>query len=173
EHQRNRVRGPRVEGLDLLRDAPADDLDPIALGEPEVAAQKVTGGEPSNRRTVRRAMGFVHRDSAGSTALEELVAQPALADPRVADHANHLPARLERPREDALQPAELRLPSDQAGEAPEPGGVEPGTPGADASQLEDPDRSAHALQGPEAQVGERGEPRDEARSGLRGAHRSR
>src|SRR6266540_558360 len=103
-------------------------------------------------------MGFVHRDPASATALAELEAQPALADSRVTDHADDLPVRLDRAREDALEPGELRLAPDQAREASEARRVEPRAEGADLPELEDPDRSAHALHRARAEVGEREEP---------------
>src|SRR5439155_3989230 len=125
EDQRNRVRETRVESAELVRDAPPNRLDPVAVGEPEVAAQEVADGEPRNRRAMGRAMDFVHRHLTGATAPDELEAQPALADAGLTDHADDLPVRLDRAREDTVEPGELRVPSDQAGETAQTRGVEP------------------------------------------------
>jgi len=59
EDQRNRVLETRVEGPELLRDAPPNWLCPFDLVEREVALQELADRQPRHRGAVRRAMDFV------------------------------------------------------------------------------------------------------------------
>src|SRR5213593_2645724 len=90
-----------------------------------------------------------------ATALDDLEAQPALADPRLADHPHDLAVRRDRAREDPVEPGQLRFPADQAGEAPERRAVQARAARPDPAKLEGPDLGAHALHAPRADIGER------------------
>src|SRR5262245_2352431 len=99
-------------------------------------------------------MHFMDDDPSSATASGELEAEPALADPGITDHADDLPIRFERAGQDAVEPGELCVPSDQPGEPSDARGVEPSAQRPDACELEHPDGSAHPLHRPDATVGE-------------------
>src|SRR5438132_987055 len=115
---------------------------------------------------MRRTMHLVHRDPPRATALDELEAQPALADPRLADHPHDLAVRRDRAREDPVEPGQLRFPADQAGETPERRAVQARAARPDPAKLAGPDLGAHALHAPRADIGEREEPLHQLRRAL-------
>src|SRR5262249_478083 len=129
--------------------------------------------QPRNRCAVGRAMNLVDEDAAVTTAPGELEAQPALAYSGVSDHADDLPVRLHRSREDAVEPSELCVPSDQARETAKARSVEPRAQRADALELEDTHWSAHPLHRTEPTIGEHKVPLDQPRRVLREQCRSR
>src|SRR5207245_8399125 len=145
EDERDRAGEPRVEREELLLHGPSDGVGRRVRSEPEVAAHELPDREPRDRGAVRRTVHLVHRDPAGATALDELEAQPALADPRLADHPDDLPGRLHRACEDPVEPGQLRFPADQAGEAPERRAVQARAARPDPATLEGPDLGTPTL----------------------------
>ena len=93
-------------------------------------------------------MNLVRRGAARTAALDELEAQPALADSGFADHADDLTVRRDRAGENAVEPGELGVPADQPREAARARGFEPGAGGPDPAQLDDADRDRDSLHRP-------------------------
>jgi len=71
----------------------------VLIGDAEKGAKQPQDRQEGNRSAVRDAAGFVGHQAARPAALEELVAQPALAQSRVADNADNLGIALPRARQ--------------------------------------------------------------------------
>jgi hypothetical protein len=70
-------------------------------------------------------MGLEHRDPPGAAALDELVTQPALPDPRLAQDADDGAPALERRSQRCLERRQLVAAADEAREPSRPGDVQP------------------------------------------------
>src|SRR5207245_11223988 len=158
EDERNRAGEPGAVRAGVLVHGPSEGAGRRVRGEPEVAAHELAVRQPRSRAAMRRTMHLVHRDPPRATALDELEAQPALADPRLADHPHDLAVRRDRAREDPVEPGQLRFSADQAGEAPERRAVQARAARPDPAKLERPDLGAHALHAPPADTADPEEP---------------
>src|SRR5262245_42102895 len=90
-------------------------------------------------------MRLVGRDTAGAAALAELETEPALAEPGLAHHSDHLPSALERPRQRRLQSRHLEGPADEARKSTRVGDFETSAELADPREIVDTDRLAYPL----------------------------
>src|SRR5262249_51840644 len=102
-----------------------------------------------------------------AAALDELVAKPALARPRLGDHAYDLRVPRNRLLESSLQSGHLALAPDELGEAARAGHVETGPYAAHALELEDVHWIARSPDPSFAKISER----KVARNQLRGVFR--
>ena len=110
-----------------------------------------------------RALRLVDRNARGSTALDELETQPALADPRIGDHARHDAVALSGALERRLEQRNLIGPTDEAREAARTRQLETRPKRSRALELVDRERLVHALDREGAQIAQGEEAFDEAR----------
>ena len=96
EEERKRVGQRRVEPHDGAGDLPARGLVIVVGRYPDDAAQELEHGQERDRRAVRDRARRVHGDASCAGTLDELVAESALADSRLADHADDPPVAVER-----------------------------------------------------------------------------
>ncbi len=154
EEQRQVVGEGGVEQQRPAGDLLAHDPLRVAVGDAEVGAQHLQHRHEGDLAAVRLGLAFEDLDPLGPGAFGELVAEPALADPRFGDDADRGAlaglGAVQRPR----QHRHLLVAADEAGEAALAREVEPRASRADARQLEDAHRPARALDLELAQVGE-------------------
>src|SRR5205823_7109194 len=124
---------------------PSGRLVAVLVGDAEVPAQQLEHGEEGDHLPVCDAGGVVHRDTLRASALGELLAEPALPDPGLGDHADDLPRPRDGPPERRLEARHLGCPADEPGEAARSGDVETRAQRADALELVDAERSRYAL----------------------------
>src|SRR5207249_12219557 len=117
----------------------------ILLGDAEVPAQELENREEGNHPPVGDAVRRVGRETARAGSLDELVAEPALADSGLGDDAHDPAASIHRPAECGLQRRRLLHASDEAGEAACAGAVEAGLERARALQRVAPGPGAPAV----------------------------
>src|SRR6185295_431430 len=139
----------------------------VLLRDAEGVAHELHPGEQRNRLPVCHRVSLDERDAPRPTALRELVAEPALADAGLADHADDLALAGEGAFEARLEGRHLRRATDEAREAAGPGDVEPRAEGARALELVEAYRLGHALHSRGPEIAHAEEPRDELRRALR------
>ena len=161
EQQGQRVGQRRIEQEERAGNLPAGRLVAVLLRDAEVATHQLEDREERDHLPVRDAVGVVHRDALRAGALGELVAEPALPDPGLGDHADDLPGPRDGPPERCLEARHLLCPADEAGEAARPGDVETRAQRADALELVHAERRPHALDRRLSQVAQREEAGDE------------
>ena len=146
EEQRQVLGEAGVEQQRAAGDLLARQLLGVAVADPEEGAQHLQDRHERDRLAVRLGLRLEDLDPLAAAALGELVAEPALADPGFGDDRRPRRPRRRSARSSAsLERRHLRGAADEAGEAALAGEVEPRARGADAGQLEDPDRPARAL----------------------------
>ncbi len=124
----------------------------VALGDPEHPPNELEDGQEGDPPGVRDAVALEDRDPLGAAPLDELVAQPALADPRLAHDPYDGASALERRAERRLERRELIAAADEAREPSRAGDVEPRAQRPGALEPEDPGGFAHALELERAEV---------------------
>src|SRR6185295_13044563 len=93
-----------------------------------------------DRLSVWHGMCIDEGDAASTAALDELVAQAALTDARLADDGDELGLAGERPLESRLQRGHFRAAPDEAGETARAGRLESRPQSPDTGQLVETDR---------------------------------
>src|SRR5207247_9983418 len=166
EEERQRFGELRVEQEHGAGDLPAGCLAAVLLGDAEERPQELEDREEGNHPPVRDAVRLVDREAARTDPLDELVAEPALADPGLGDDADDPAAALYRPAERGLERRRLLLASDEAGEAARAGEVEARLERARAFELVDPDPVAEAFHAERPELLEAKEPFDQPRGVL-------
>ena len=145
EDERQVVREVGIEQQQPAGDLLARDPLGVAVLDPEVPAQHLQHRQERDRLAVRLTLGLVDLDPARPASLRELVAEAALADARLGDHADHRPTPLLGPLERLLEDLHLLGSADEPGEPTLSREVEPRARRARPDQLEDLDRAARAL----------------------------
>jgi hypothetical protein len=138
----------------------------VVLGDTEGVPVELHPREQRDRLPVRHAMSRNDADAPGAATLAELVAEPALADARLADEADDLPLAGERALEALLEHRHLSCPSDETREAAHPGDVEPRAELATALELEETERLAQPLHVRRSEIAEAQVSPDELRGVL-------
>src|SRR5439155_18947908 len=116
------------EELQCLAELPVEEQEPpgdllardsvaVPLADAEIAAHDLQDGEERDHLPVRHAVRLVDGEAAGTAALGELVAEPALADSGLGDHAHHLALTVERTGEGRLEGRHLVRSPNEAREA--------------------------------------------------------
>jgi hypothetical protein len=119
---------------------------------------------------VRRTVRLLDRDPARAAALDELVAEAALADARLGHDANDLRIARRRPCQRGLQRRGLLLPPDEAREAAHAGHVELRAQGPRAFELVHAERVADTLHRERPEIAQAEVARDERRRVLGEVH---
>ena len=97
-------------------DPRADDLGCVPLVDHELVALQRQHGEEGDEATVSDATGHADRHPARSTVGGELVHEPALADPGVADDSDREALTRARPAQRGLQRSPFRAAADELGQ---------------------------------------------------------
>src|SRR5207249_2761048 len=147
EHEREALAEPLIEEEELPGDLLARRLRAVLLRHAVDVSHELEHREVGNRLPVRDAVRLLHRNAAGTAALDELPAEPALADARLGDDPDHLPVAVHGAGERRLERRHLVDAADEAREAARPGDVEPRLERADVLELVDPYGVARALDG--------------------------
>jgi hypothetical protein len=90
----------------------------VVLLDPEIVAHGLQHGEKGDRFSVRHTVPRNDEDPPRSEPLDELEAEPALADSRVGDDPDDLCASRKRPLERIVQYRHVSLASDELRESP-------------------------------------------------------
>src|SRR5262249_44090730 len=145
----------------------ARQLTVLALGDPEQSPQHLQDREVGDRAAVRLRLRFEDLDPAGSAALGELAAEPALAGPGFGDDADHGALAGFGSPQGVLEGLDLLRSADEARKAALPREIEPRASIADPGELVDADRLARPLDLELAEVDQLEEPLGELGGALR------
>ena len=115
---------------------------------------------------MRNPVRLEDREAPCPTTLEELEAESALADPWLADDADHLRAPADRPRERGFQSHGFILAADEAREAARAGDFKRGVERAHALQFVDLDWGAYPFELERAEIAQAEETRNQLRAVL-------
>jgi hypothetical protein len=143
---------PLVEEQQPSCDLLAGGLVAVLLRDPVEGAEELEDRKEGDELSVRDPVSLADRDAVRAAGLRELVADAALPDARLSDHAHHLARARKRAREGRLERRELLRPADEAQEAARPRQVEAAAQAAHALELVHADGLAHTLEREEAEV---------------------
>jgi hypothetical protein len=124
----------------------------VLLGDAVVGTEDLEDGQEGDVSAVGHGAPFEHREPPRAAALGELVAEPALADPRLGHHAQHLSARLAATGQRRLESLHVALAAHELREAAGARDLEAGAQAAHTLELQEVKRLGEALDPRRAEI---------------------